>query len=50
NSETDFCAKNEDFLKYANELVTAINEKNPSNIEALTNLTMLSGNAEDIRA
>ncbi|HCC72945.1 MAG TPA: translation elongation factor Ts, partial [Methylophilaceae bacterium] len=39
NSETDFCAKNEDFLKYANELVTAINEKNPSNIEALTNLT-----------
>ncbi len=50
NSETDFCAKNEDFLKYANELVTAINEKSPSNIEALTNLTMLSGNAEDIRA
>ena len=50
NSETDFCAKNEDFLKYANELVTAINEKNPSNIEALTNLTILSGNAEDIRA
>ena len=50
NSETDFCAKNEDFLKYANELVTAINEKNPSNIEDLNNLTMLSGNAEDIRA
>ena len=50
NSETDFCAKNEDFLRYANELVTAINEKNPSNIEALTNLTMLSGNAEDVRA
>ncbi len=50
NSETDFCAKNEDFLKYAHDLVSAINEKNPSNIEALTNLTMASGNAEEVRA
>ena len=50
NSETDFCAKNEDFLKYANDLVSAINEKNPANIDALTNLTMSSGNAEEVRA
>ena len=50
NSETDFCAKNEDFLKYAHDLVSAINEKNPSNIEVLTNLTMASGNAEEVRA
>jgi len=50
NSETDFCAKNEDFLKYAHDLVNAINEKNPANIDALTNLTMLSGNAEEVRA
>jgi elongation factor Ts len=50
NSETDFCAKNEDFLKYAHDLVSAINEKNPANIEALTNLTMSSGNAEEVRA
>ncbi len=50
NSETDFCAKNEDFLKYAHDLVSAINEKNPTNIEALANLTMLSGNAEEVRA
>ena len=50
NSETDFCAKNEDFLKYAHDLVSAINEKNPSNIEALKNLTMASGNAEEVRA
>ena len=50
NSETDFCAKNEDFLKYAHDLVSAINEKNPSNIEALTNLMMTSGNAEEVRA
>jgi len=50
NSETDFCAKNEDFLKYAHDLVSAINEKNPTDIEALTNLTMPSGNAEEVRA
>lgn len=50
NSETDFCAKNEDFLKYAHDLVSAVNEKNPTNIEALANLTMSSGNAEEVRA
>ena len=49
NSETDFCAKNEDFLKYTNELVSTINEKNPANIEALTRLNMASGNAEEVR-
>ena len=50
NSETDFCAKNEDFLKYTHELVTTINEKNPANIDALTSLNMGSGNAEEVRA
>ena len=49
NSETDFCAKNEDFLKYTNELVSTINEKNPANIEALKSLNMASGNAEEVR-
>ena len=50
NSETDFCAKNEDFLRYTHDLINAINEKNPANIEALTNLTMSLGNAEEVRA
>ena len=50
NSETDFCAKNEDFLKYTHDLVTTINEKNPANIDALTSLNMGSGNAEEVRA
>ena len=50
NSETDFCAKNEDFLKYAHDLVSAINEKSPANIDALATLTMSSGNAEEVRA
>jgi elongation factor Ts len=50
NSETDFCAKNEDFLKYTHDLINAINEKNPANIEALTSLNMSLGNAEEVRA
>ena len=50
NSETDFCAKNEDFLRYTHDLINAINEKNPANIEALTNLTMSLGNAVEVRA
>lgn len=50
NSETDFCAKNEDFIKYTHDLINAINEKNPANIEALTSLTMSLGNAEEVRA
>ncbi|CAM8343553.1 MULTISPECIES: translation elongation factor Ts [Candidatus Methylopumilus] len=50
NSETDFCAKNEDFLRYTHDLINAINEKNPANIEALTSLTMSLGNAEEVRA
>ncbi|CEZ19650.1 protein chain elongation factor EF-Ts [Candidatus Methylopumilus planktonicus] len=50
NSETDFCAKNEDFLKYTHDLINAINEKNPANIEALTSLTISLGNAEEVRA
>lgn len=50
NSETDFCAKNEDFLKYTHDLVSTINEKNPANIEALISLNMGSGNAEEVRA
>jgi len=50
NSETDFCAKNEDFLKYTHDLINTINEKNPANIEALTSLTMSLGNAEEVRA
>lgn len=50
NSETDFCAKNEDFLKYTHDLAAAINETNPANFEALASLTMPSGNAEEVRA
>lgn len=50
NSETDFCAKNEEFIKYVSELAQIVNEQNPANIEAVAALPMRGTNAEDIRA
>jgi elongation factor Ts len=49
NSETDFCAKNDDFLKFVNDLAVAVEKNNPSNIEAVAALPMGSGTAEDMR-
>lgn len=50
NSETDFCAKNEEFIKYVAELAQTINNTNPAGIEAVGALAMRSSNAEDVRA
>jgi elongation factor Ts len=49
NSETDFCAKNDDFLKFVNDLAVAVEKNNPANIEAVAALPMGSGSAEDMR-
>lgn len=49
NSETDFCAKNDDFLKFVNDLAVALEKNNPANIEAVAALPMGSGTAEDMR-
>lgn len=49
NSETDFCAKNDDFLKFVNDLAVAVEKNNPVNIEAVAALSMGSGTAEDMR-
>ena len=49
NSETDFCAKNEEFLNYVRELAVAIEKNNPANIEAVATLSLAGGNAEDMR-
>lgn len=49
NSETDFCAKNDDFLKFVNDLAVAVEKNNPANIEAVAALSMGSGTAEDMR-
>lgn len=50
NSETDFCAKNEDFLKFVNELAAVIANNNPADIEAVATLTMGTSTAEETRA
>lgn len=49
NSETDFCAKNGDFLKYVRELAAVVASNNPANIEAVAALPMGAGTAEDVR-
>ena len=49
NSETDFCAKNDDFLRFVNDLAVAVEKNNPANIEAVAALQMGSGTAEDMR-
>lgn len=50
NSETDFCAKNEEFLKFVGELAQVVNENNPANIEAVANAPMRGETAEAVRA
>ena len=50
NSETDFCAKNEDFLKYVAELAEVVNSNSPANIEAVATLPMRGATAEEARA
>ena len=50
NSETDFCAKNEDFLKFVNELAGVVAANKPANIEAVGALKMRDSTAEETRA
>ena len=49
NSETDFCAKNADFITYVNELAAAITKSNPADIEAVAKLPLGASTAEDYR-
>ena len=49
NSETDFCAKNDDLLNYVRELALVVEKNNPANIEAVALLPMNGSTAEDLR-
>ena len=50
NCETDFVAKNDDFLAFADNVAKLIAEKNPIDIDALLALPMADGDtAEEIR-
>ena len=50
NSETDFCAKNEDFLKFVNELAAIVSVSNPADIAAVSELAMRDSTVEGTRA
>ncbi|MDR2244612.1 MAG: translation elongation factor Ts [Burkholderiales bacterium] len=46
NCETDFVARNEDFLKLAKDLAELVATKNPADVEALSALPLKSGEYE----
>jgi len=50
NSETDFCAKNEDFLKFAAELAQQVNASNPADVTAIASMPLRDTTAEEVRA
>jgi elongation factor Ts len=50
NSETDFCAKNEDFVKFVNELAAVIASSNAADVEAVSALPMRGATVEETRA
>ena len=50
NSETDFCAKNEDFLKFVNDLATIVSSSSASDINAVAALPMNGATVEETRA
>jgi elongation factor Ts len=50
NSETDFCAKNEDFLKFVGELASIVAASNATNIDAVGALPMHGATVEETRA
>ncbi len=50
NSETDFCAKNEDFLKFVSELAGLVAASNAADITAVGALAMRGATVEETRA
>ncbi len=49
NCETDFVAKNEDFIKFVNAVAQLIAENNPADVEALAQLPLEGGTVESTR-
>ncbi|HPV45252.1 MAG TPA: translation elongation factor Ts [Methylotenera sp.] len=50
NSETDFCAKNEDFLKFVSELAGIVANSNAADISSASALAMRGATVEETRA
>jgi elongation factor Ts len=49
NSETDFVAKNEDFIRFAKDLAALVVAKNPADVAALSALPLAGGTVESTR-
>lgn len=49
NSETDFCAKNDDFLAFARDLAAVIAAAKPADIDAVAKLPMRDSTVEGVR-
>lgn len=49
NCETDFVAKNDDFLGFVKQCVELVSSKNPSDVAALSGLPLADGTVESIR-
>ena len=50
NCETDFVAKNDDFIAFVNDLARLIAERNPADLDALGACAMGEGTVESVRA
>lgn len=50
NCETDFVAKNDDFINFVNEVAKLVAENNPADVEALAALPLNGGTVESVRA
>ncbi|ANN66847.1 translation elongation factor Ts [Bordetella bronchialis] len=49
NCETDFVAKNDDFVAYVNKLAELVATKNPADVAALSDLPLEGGTVETVR-
>ncbi len=50
NCETDFVAKNDDFIAFVNDLARLVAERNPADLDALGACAMGDGTVESVRA
>lgn len=50
NCETDFVAKNDDFIAFVNDMAVLVTEKNPADVAALSELAFRDGTVETVRA
>src|SRR5210317_798684 len=50
NSETDFCAKNDEFVNFTQKVANAILESKPTDIDALKNVSIDGSSVEETRS